>query len=310
MKFVIASLTVTCLVCGMLEHGFASAVPNDAQMRTEPLKLVLSKIAPLESWDPTISRFGPKICFRLFRPDPQQTKDLLRVIDDFEGLSRWHFVDGCLETGVAYTAAPAEIARLSSSTGRGTAPKQMTTEGVNRDLANLAAQIEQRLGLHDVEPKSFSEAMLTKEGLRQSHGAFQDFQDGGQRIVYLIVNPGSSQVFQATKADIMLHFEPKDDEMTSIFGDLLGTNLFVRDFQAMTEAEAVQLQKAFPEFWSIPDYHEGGYLTPEKASLLYQECLKISQIVFSPKAIRGIDKLTRIAYWASTKHYGIFFDEL
>jgi hypothetical protein len=186
----------------------------------------------------------------------------------------------------------------------------MTEDEVNRSLAKLAAEIEQQLGLHDVKPKDFSEALLTKEGLRQSHGPFEDFQDGGQRIVYLIVNPGSSQVFQATNADIMLHFEPEDDEMTAIFGDLLGTDLFRRDFHTMTEAEADRLQKTFPGLWSIADYNMGAYLTPQQASLLYQECLTIGQNVTSPKAIRGIDKLTRIAYWASTKHYGILFESL
>jgi hypothetical protein len=218
-------------------------------------------------------------------------------------------IDGCLQPGAAVLAAPTEIAPPPSSAVLAM-PKRMTEEEVNRDLAKLATEIEQRLGLHDVEPKEFSETLLTKEGLRQSKGPFEDFQDGGQRIVYLIVNPGSSEVFQTTDADIMLHFEPTDDEMTAIFGNLLGTDLFIREFQTMTEAEANHLQKTFPGLWSISDYHQGAYLNPKQAELLEQECLKISQIVSSHKAIRGIDKLLRIAHWASTKHYGIFFEDL
>jgi hypothetical protein len=309
MKFAIASFTAACVLCGILGPASVSAVPKDNPMNVEPLKVALSKIAPLETWDTGWSRSGPRICFELFRPDPQQDRALLQIVSSFVGFSRWHFIDDCLAPGAALTAFPEGTTLLSSPTGVAV-EKQMTEAEINSDLAKMAVEIEQRLGLHDKVPKSFSQTLLTKEGLRQSHGPFEDFQDGGQRIVYLIVNPGSSQVFQATDADIMLHFEPEGDEMTAIFGDLLGTDLFRRDFHTMTEAEADRLQKTFPGLWSIEDYNMGAYLTPQQASLLYQECLKIGQSVTSPKAIRGIDKLTRIAYWASTKHYGIFFESL
>lgn len=176
------------------------------------------------------------------------------------------------------------------------------------DLAALAIEIEQQLDLFDVAPMPFSDSLLTKEGLRESHGPFEDFVDGGQRNVFLIVHPKDSEVFSATKEDIMLHFEPMDDESTAICVDIIGADLTQRDFPTITEEEAERIQSSFPFFWKFVDYYDGGYFTPGEARSLHEECLALEQIIFTPKALRGVDKLTRIANWAAVKHYGIFLD--
>lgn len=274
------------------------------QINSEPLRIALSKIAPLEQWDVSQSKLRPKICWRLFRPNPKKLEALWPIINGFEGHTRWHLVDNCLAPGIGLVALPGTTPPF----GAPSAGIQVSEADASSDLAELASEIEKRLDLLDNKPMSFSKHLLTREGFRKSHGTFEDFVDGGQRLVYLIVDPSRSEVFGPTKADIMLHFEPMDHETTAIFGDILGIDLTQRDGHTMTEAEADKLMQAFPLFWNVSDYYEGGYLNPEEAGRLCQECFTIDQIVSSPRALRGVDKLMRIANWASQKHYGIFFD--
>src|SRR5579859_4758784 len=307
----IARLAIFVIVCYLMESATQTrplpSGPASTSMNSEPLRIALSKIAPLEQWDVSNSESESTVCWKLFRPDPEKLGQLGDILSSFEQNHHWYQINGCLKMGIGRAVPPGLVVSSVAAPAAVSVPSQADP---NVDLPKLAAEIEQQLGLQNVEPKHFSEALLTKEGLRQSHGPFEDFQDGGLRNVYLIVNPGPEEVFRATDTDILLHFEPKEDEMLSIFGDLLGTDLSLRKFHAMTEAEADRLQKGFPGLWTIADYNMGAYITPRQAELLEQECQKISRIVFSPKAIRGIDKLVRIAHWASVKHYGVFFDEL
>jgi hypothetical protein len=274
-------------------------------MNTEPLMLALSKIAPLEQWNVSWSKSGPRVCWRFFRPNPQKVDGLWHTISSFEGDRRWHLVEDCLEAGTGLVAVPAGFS-LPASTVRGT-KAEMSEAEATRDLAKLADEIEKQLGLHDAKPMSFSNALLTKEGLRQAPGPFEDFKDGGQRIVYLIVQPGASEVFEPTTADIQLHFEPMYDEMTAIFGDVVGTDLTLRDFGTLTVSEAAKIEREFPTLWKISDYYKDAYMSPGKAEALSRECAVLDEIVSSPRAVRGLDKLARIASWASTKHYGVLF---
>jgi len=184
---------------------------------------------------------------------------------------------------------------------------QLTLEESSSDLMRLAEQIEDRLHLKNSKPKPFSQDLLTKEGLRRSRGPLEDFEERVQRAVYLIVEPGTSEVFEPGKADIVLHFEPFYDEMTAIFGDIIGVDLAQRDFGSLTDAEAETIEKEFPVFWKISEYHEDAYLSPQEAALLLRECNALGKVVSSPEAIRGLDKFWRIANWASEKHYGILF---
>jgi hypothetical protein len=275
------------------------------EINAEPLKIVLSKIAPLEQWGISWTRVGPRFCWTLFRPKQSHLEELWRTIQSFKGQTQWHLVENCLAPGVGLVAPPGQ-----SVPSPLTAVTDVTNEAdINRDLAALASELEMRLGLQDAKPMVFSERMLTKEGLRVSRRPFEDFADGGQRTVYLIVKP-AAEVFEATKNDIMLHFEPQRDEVTAIFSDIAGADLTQREFGTLTAAEADKIEKAFPVLWKISDYYEGAYLNAEEAQALYQECNTLDQIVSSPRALRGLDKLTRIANWASTKQYGVFFSAL
>ena len=187
---------------------------------------------------------------------------------------------------------------------------QINATQAGEDLTALAIEIEKQLSLLNVATMAFSDSLLTKEGLRKSHGPFEHFVDRGQRNVYLIVHPEDSEVFAATKADIMLHFEPMDHESTAICGDIVGANLTKRDFHSMTEDEAVKIQNSFPLFWRVSEYHEGSYLNPQEAHALREECVLLDQLITTPMAIRGLDKLMRIANWATAKHYGVLFEDL
>lgn len=233
---------------------------------------------------------------------------MFQIIGNFHGHGQWHFVDNCLEVGAGLTAFPGEFATPSSIAPVGITP--LSEADATSDLSALANEIEERLDLRAVEPKSFSEALLTREGLRKSWGAFEDFEDGGQRIAYLIVQPeawGSTQPTSAeiTKADIMLHFEPHLGEMTAILGDIVGSYLTLRNGGTLTEEEAEKIERHFPVFWKISEYYEDAYLSPQEAELLVQECMALDKVVSSAESLRGVDKLTRIARWASTSRYGV-----
>src|SRR5262249_15833492 len=142
-----------------------------------------------------------------------------------------------------------------------------------------------------VEPMPFSESLLTREGLRQLRGPFQDFDERGQLAVFLIVHPGAEERFEPQKEDVLLHFAPLDGEFVAIFDEILGTELRRLRNRALTDAEKRQIQSRFPVFWKISDYYQDSYLSPAEAKLLYQECLTLSDNASSPDALRGLDKL-------------------
>jgi len=273
------------------------------KMNAERLRIALSKIAPLEQWDASWSDRGPRVCWKLFRPNPQEAARLLEIISSFQGHRRWHLVDYCLEPGVGLLSPPGESAHFLAMP----TVVQISDADAASDLAVLANEIEKRLDLVNVQPRSFSEALLTKEGLQKSRGPFEDFEDGGQRLVHLIVNPGAAEMFEPRETDIMLHFGPMYDEMTAISGDIVGTDLTRRDGQTLTEAEAARIERQFPVVSSISDYYEDAYLSPREAEALSKECVTLEKIISSPNAARGLDKLSRIANWAAKERYGVLF---
>ena len=277
------------------------------EIHSEALKISLSKIAPLEQWNVSWTRGGPRICWALFRPKQQQLEGLWGTIRSFKGQTEWHLVDNCLVPGAALVQAPGQPLVAPSTAAPPRA--QINEEGVNQDLAALASEIEMRLDLREAKQLVFSKEMLTKEGLRNSRAPFEDFQDRGLRTVYLIVKP-EPEVFEATKNDIALHFEPKLDELEAIFGDIVGADLSQRDNGTLTDAELDKIEKIFPVLLKISHYDEGAYLNVQDVEALSRECTTLDQIVSSSKSLRGLDKLTRIANWASTKHYGVFFSPL
>ncbi|HLY92568.1 MAG TPA: hypothetical protein VKQ89_04860 [Candidatus Angelobacter sp.] len=279
-------------------------------MNAEPLRTALSKIAPLEHWDSSWVSYGPNICWELFRPKPKQLSQLWSVIREFEGHTRWQGVDGCLRAGVGLAAPPLGLGVSGFPLFAAPVRSPVNDAQATEDLTALAAKIEKQLGLLDVPVKAFSDALMTREGLRQSYGPFEDFVDCGQRNVYLIVNPAGPEVYKTTAQDIMLHFEPKDDEMLAICGDIVGLDLTKRDFYRMTEEEGKRVGNSFPLFCRITDYYCGTYVTPQEAPALYEESVALERIAVTPKAIRGVDKLMRIANWAVVKHCGVFFDDL
>src|SRR5215469_3789038 len=102
----IALITVVCSLSG----GMAWTSPGLRSMtlNAEPLRIVLSKIAPLERWDASWSESSPKICWRLFRPSPQQLNELWQTIRSFQGRTQWYIVDNCLKAGAGrmFLASP------------------------------------------------------------------------------------------------------------------------------------------------------------------------------------------------------------
>lgn len=305
MMFFFASLV--CSISGIMGGVSTPAQAETLSMNAEPLRIVLSKIAPLEQWNASWSDRGPRVCWKLFRPNPQQAGSLLQVISSFHGHGQWYLADDCLEAviGVGVFVGPPRGVSLPSMPSAA----RISETDAESDLAALANEIEKRLDLVNARPMSFSSTLLTKEGLQKSRGPYEDFKDGGQRIVYLITDP-RPEVFETKKTDIMLHFEPMEDEMRAIFGDIVGVDLTRREFKTLTESEVEKISREFPMLWKISEYEMGAYFTAPEAGTLLQECAALDKVAVSPKSLRGLDKVCRIANWASKKNYGVFFDAL
>lgn len=128
---------------------------------TERLKVVLSKIAPMERWDLSSSANGPIVCWELFRPAPDLLAALFQVIQNFQGHSKWAVYDSnCLHPvgGGAFTAMPGNV-----PSGR-KLPPAINAEDALSDLGGLADAIERELQIKDTKPNAFSPSMLTREG--------------------------------------------------------------------------------------------------------------------------------------------------
>jgi hypothetical protein len=273
-------------------------------MNAEPLRIVLSKIAPLEQWNAAWSDRGPRICWKLFRPNPQQADSVMQVIGGFHGHGRWYLVGNCLQAVMGEIALG--MPRGSNFPSIPSAARISEADAAS-DLTALANELEKRLDLVNAQPMALSATLLTKEGLQKSRGPYEDFSEGGPRFVYLITDP-RPEVLETKKTDIMLHFEPMEDEMRAIFGDIVGADLTRREFESLTESEVEKISREFPILWKISQYEMGAYLTPQEAEAFLRECVALDKIVVSPKAVRGLDKAYRIANWASKKQYGVFFD--
>jgi hypothetical protein len=228
------------------------------------------------------------------------------VIDGFRGNLKW-INAGCLEPQGNRNYFPSDRTVIP------TAPLLVPRPSPNpekawEDVAALSDQIERQLHLVSKPPQPFSQALLTWEGLRQSRGPYQDFWEGGQLTVYLVVRPTAEGTISPQKEDLLLHFGPINNEITAIFNEILDTDLTLGHGRALTSEEIEQVKKRFPIFWEMSDFDSNSYLSPDDARVLHDECETLHNIVSSPKALRGVEKLMRIGYWASAKRYGVFFE--
>lgn len=273
----------------------------------ERLKLVLSKIAPLESWSSSWSVDGPKICWTLFRPDPELSYPLVHIVHEFQGHTKWVLMAGdCLQplygrtfVSMLHSAGPPSVIPATGFT--------LSEDDADSDLRALAHVIETKLGLTDAQPHPFSEWLFTKDGLATTPDTFQDFDDGGELAVFLVTDPLRDKVYDPAPEDIALHFAPHDYELTAILEEIIGEDLRTSHGRPLTEGEKECIKAAFPMFWEISDYYEDSYLSPQDAGVLYNECTSLNDSARSTEALRGLDKLIRISRWASKEQYGVLF---
>jgi hypothetical protein len=275
---------------------------------TEHVRQALAKIAPLERWQASWERERPEICWQFFRPDFEHYATLIKTINQFQGRMNWTVVGNCLFPGFGKTVVAPPVMAVPNAGGIVMQKQTMDEKDVAADLTGLAQSIERMLRLADTKPFVFLPEMLTREGLRNSKGQFEDFLEGGELTVYLIVHPGSAEHFGTTKDDFFLHFAPFDNELTAIFDEILETDLAQDHGRAMTDQEIEHVKTKYPTFWKISDYYEGGYLSPAEAKRLLEECTALSEKAKSPASLRGLDKLIRIANWGASKGYGVYFE--
>lgn len=316
----------------------AHPVPKERAALTNRdwLPHVLSKIAPLEWWSFASSsteirrddyqsdyHFGlakqetlfPRFCFALFRPTPEMRTALMAAVNAYKGEVRWAIDEDCI---LAMPGAP-DAQRL---TAMPMTPEQRERlreeyklppfihltaddEFIKRALADavkLASYIEERLGLAGKPSLDFDPQWLTREGLAVSRGQFDDYWEPGSWTVFLACKPQQyAGKFEPTSAqDRPLAFGIAAYEKDALFDELSpGWEAF--------QGEEGPVIPAYPLLSRLSDMTADALYKRDEVDALLDECLQTQARVKTPDAIRGLDKMVRIARWAQKLKTGIYF---
>jgi hypothetical protein len=251
----------------------------------------------------------PRFCFSMFRPSEESFSALLDAVNDYKGDVAWQIHDGCIGAfqpkptfhGVFHSIR--EIEKYNESLRQ--PPDSIFIEKAVAGIPDFCTFLESRLGLTDSEVKEFDPRSLTKEGLAQSKGEFEDFLEPGTWTVFLARDP---QMYAKTNgqptsaADRSLSFGIGLSEWEELFGEL-GVN-----WAAVSSGS--KKGPVIPDFPLLSrlsgTVSEAIYESNETAPFL-AELLRAQKIVNGHRSIRGVDILIRIARWAVRSNLGIFF---
>jgi hypothetical protein len=299
---------------------------------------VISKIAPLEWWSfesssedikqenyPSNLMYElaqrntwefPRFCFSLFRPQPGLYESLHRAVQQYDGPVNWLMHDRCIgvipggEAGhyAQFTGYPPmnpkEFGKVLEDAARN--PSRADAELVKKavaDVSNFCAYLEHQLGLEQSSPKDFDPHSLTREGLAHSRAEFEDFVEPGSWSTVLSHDPAkyaaSSRELSAT--DRFLRFGIGEPESAAILTEL-GAN-----WKTFQREGHVPIAPEYPLLSRLDDMTSDAIYQPDEVNRLMAECLRAQQLVKDPQAIRGLDKLVRIARWAEKLELGIYF---
>jgi hypothetical protein len=310
----------------MLENH---SVPKDrsALRGGEWFPYVVSKLAPLEWWSYQESiadvkredytsdlRFQlgrqntwefPRFCFSLFRPSNESFKALLRAVDEYQGAVVWQMHDDCIG------AWPSKGKFIEPILG--TDPKKLEDSVRNppqadpafvqnavADIPVFCAYLEQRLGLQGHIPADFDPRWLTREGLAQSRGEFEEFFEPGSWTVFLARDPNTyAKTFQPTSSA---------DRSLSIGIGMFQSDELLKELGAKWNGAGQLLALPdFPLLSRFPDIASDAVYQPDEIDPLLTELLRAQDRVRKSQSIRGLDNLIRIARWAAKLKVGIYF---
>lgn len=299
---------------------------------------VLSKIAPLEWWNfaafpadvkreyyPDDESFKlaqqntwtfPRFCFSLFRPTPEAVVPLYKVIDEYRGGVVWAMMDGCIS---AFPAKPGFYTIPRNPDGSAMDQKQMLAmmekarearpdpafvAKAMEDAPQFCAWLEKRLGLEQKAPQQFDPQWLTRDGLANSRGPYEEFFEPGSWSVVLSAHPDQivTNNGQDAEGDRPLSMGISMRENDALFKDL-GADW--EKYQA--HGGTGPILPRYPLISRFGDIADDTVYRPEEIDALMAEYLRAETEVKDPGAIRGLDVLIRIARLAQRMKMGIYF---
>lgn len=305
------------------------SVPKDRRALTdgEWFPYVVSKLAPLEWWSYQESiadvnredytsdlRFQlarqntwefPRFCFSLFRPSNESFTALLRAVDEYQGAVVWQMHDDCigawpLKGKFMEPILGTDPKKLEDSVRNPPQADSAFVEKAVADIPVFCTYLEQRLGLQGRIPADFDPRWLTREGLAQSRGEFEEFFEPGSWTVFLAREPSTyAKTFQPTSSA---------DRSLSIGIGMFQCDELLKELGAKWNgAGQLQVLPDFPLLSRFPDIASDAVYQPDEIDSLLTELLRAQDCVGKSQSIRGLDNLIRIARWAAKLKVGIYF---
>jgi hypothetical protein len=304
-------------------------VPKDRSALTdgEWFPHVLSKLAPLEWWSYQESnadvkrkdyasdwRFQlarqntwefPRFCFSFFRPSNESFTALLRAVEEYQGAVVWQMHDDCIgawpsKGGFIKPILGTDKKKLEDSVRN---PPQTDPAFVKKAVADIpvfCTYLEQRLGLQERITTDFDPRCLSREGMAQSRGEFEEFIEPGSWTVFLARDPSTyAKTFQPTSSV---------DRSLSIGIGMFQCDELLKELGAKwNDAGQLLALPDFPLLSRFPDIASDAVYLPDEIDPLLTELLRAQHRVRKSQSIRGLDNLIRIARWAAKLKVGIHF---
>jgi hypothetical protein len=292
---------------------------------------VVSKLAPLEWWSYQESiadvkredyrsdwRFQlarqntwefPRFCFWLFRPSNESYMALMHAVDEYQGAVVWQMHDDCIgawpSKGKFFTPIlETEAKKLEDSVRN---PPQADPAFVKKAVADIpvfCAYLEHRLRLQELVPKDFDARWLTREGLAQSRGEFEEFFEPGSWTVFLARDPDTyAKTFRPTSS--------ADRSLSLGIGMFQADELF-KELGAGGDTGSSGAQHGpvlpdFPLLSRLSDIASDAVYKPDEVAPFLAELSRAQQAVKERQSVRGLDNLIRVARWAAKLKVGIYF---
>jgi hypothetical protein len=242
----------------------------------------------------------------MFRPAPEAHASLYVAVEQYNGDVVWQMHDGCIGAWPARLTFYSPYISREQTGAKLEEPPHADPEFVRRALAdvpNLCLYLEARLALRDKSPEDFDPQWLTREGLATSRGELGDFFEPGSWTVMLARNPEkSAETGQPTSPeDRPLSFGIGLFERDALFSELGA------DWKKYSEGQGSAILPEYPLLSRLDEITADAIYHSNEVDRLLAECQHAQTSVKDPRAIRGLDKLIRIAHWAQELKLGICF---
>jgi hypothetical protein len=288
---------------------------------------VFSKIAPLEEWNAISSandivrdRYNsdesfriakndtyviPRFCFRLFRVTPEAYSRLLIAIENYHGSVVWSLYNNCVGAfaqrpgyvSLAPNISPENLLKKWEEAKRN--PPKPDPDFVQRaidDIPRFCQYLESELELSAKPPLDFDTRWLTRDGLSNHPGTFENFFEPGDHMP--VLRRSASQSSHEASARDQLSFGVGGSEMSDLLQEL-GAKY---DTSQSSEPSAPE----YPLLSRLDDIASGAWYGPEEINRFLAE-IEAQAIANLPSSTRALDKLYRIAKWAEKLETGISF---